>query len=81
MLRVYDTNEKFNTDKVLLNFSLYLDSDKIESTNPDDFEIKRLNQLGFVDNVQVIKDKNQIVIYPKNRNINAVVVNNITFTK
>lgn len=25
MLRVYDTNEKINTDKVLLNFSLYLE--------------------------------------------------------
>ena len=81
MLRVYDTNEKINTDKVLLNFSLYLDSNKTESTNPDDLEIKRLHQLSFVDNVQVIKDKNQIVIYPTNRNINTVVVNNITFTK
>ena len=81
MLRVYDTNEKINTDKVLLNFSLYLDSNKTESTNPDDLEIKRLNQLSFVDNVQVIKDKNQIVIYPTNRNINTVIVNNITFTK
>jgi hypothetical protein len=77
ILRVYDTNEKINTDKVLLNFSLYLES----SQNPDDFEIKRLNRLGFVDNVQVLKDKNQIVIYPKNRNINTVVVNNIAFKK
>ena len=81
ILRVYDTNEKINTDKVLLNFSLYLESSQIESHNPDDFEIKRLNQLGFVDNVRVLKDKNQIVIYPKNRNINTVVVNNIAFTK
>lgn len=81
MLRVYDTNEKINTDKVQLNFSVNLDSNQTESPNPDDIEIKRLNQLSFVDNVQVIKDKNQIVIYPKNRNINAVVVNNITFTK
>ena len=81
ILRVYDTNEKINTDKVLLNFSLYLESSQIESQNPDDFEIKRLNRLGFVDNVQVLKDKNQIVIYPKNRNINTVVVNNIAFKK
>lgn len=81
MLRVYDTNEKINTDKVLLNFSVYLDSNQTESTKPDDPEIKRLNQLVFVDNVQVLKDKNQIVIYPKNRNINTVVVNNVAFTK
>lgn len=81
ILRVYDTNEKINTDKVLLNFSLYLESSQIESRNPDDFEIKKLNRLGFVDNVQVLKDKNQIVIYPKNRNINTVVVNNIAFKK
>lgn len=81
MLRVYDTNEKINTDKVLLNFSVYLDSNQTESTKPDDPEIKRLNQLVFVDNVQVLRDKNQIVIYPKNRNINTVVVNNVAFTK
>lgn len=81
MLRVYDTNEKINTDKVLLNFSLYLESSQIESQNPDDFEIKRLNQLGFVDNVRVLKDKNQIVIYPKNKNVNSIIVNNIAFTK
>jgi hypothetical protein len=81
MLRVYDTNEKINTDKVLLNFSLYLESSQIESQNPDDFEIKKLNQLGFVDNVRVLKDKNQIVIYPKNKNVNSIIVNNIAFTK
>ena len=81
MLRVYDTNEKINTDKVKLNFSVNLDSNQTESPNPDDVEIKRLNQLSFVDNIQVFEDKNQIVIYPKNRNINSVVVNNITFTK
>lgn len=81
MLRVYDTNEKINTDKVKLNFSLYLESSQIESQNPDDFEIKRLNQLGFVDNVRVLKDKNQIVIYPKNKNVNSIIVNNIAFTK
>lgn len=81
MLRVYDTNEKINTDKVQLNFSVNLDSNQTESPNTDDLEIKRLNQLGFVDNIQVFEDKNQIVIYPKNRNINSVVVNNITFTK
>lgn len=81
MLRVYDTNEKINTDKVQLNFSVNLDSNQTESPNTDDLEIKRLNQLGFADNIQVFEDKNQIVIYPKNRNINSVVVNNITFTK
>ena len=81
MLRVYDTNEKINTDKVQLNFSVNLDSNQTESPNTGDLEIKRLNQLGFVDNIQVFEDKNQIVIYPKNRNINSVVVNNITFTK
>lgn len=81
MLRVYDTNEKINTDKVLLNFSVYLDSNQTESTKPDDPEIKRLNQLVFIDNVQVLKDKNQIIIYPKNRNINSVLVNNVAFTK
>ena len=81
MLRVYDTNEKINTDKVQLNFSVNLDSNQTESPNPDDVEIKRLNQLSFVDKIQVLKDKNQIIIYPKNRNANSVVVNNITFTK
>lgn len=81
MLRVYDTNEKINTDKVQLNFSVNLDSNQTESPNPDDFEIKKLNQLSFVDNVQVLKDQNQIVIYPKNRKINTVIVNNIAFTK
>ena len=81
MLRVYDTNEKINTDKVLLNFSVYLDSNQTESQRSDNLEIKRLNHLVFVDNVQVLKDKNQIVIYPKNKNVNSVVVNNIAFTK
>lgn len=81
MLRVYDTNEKINTDKVQLNFSVNLDSNQTESPNPDDVEIKRLNQLSFVDKIQVLKDKNQIIIYPKNRNANSVVVNNTTFTK
>lgn len=81
MLRVYDTNEKINTDKVKLNFSVNLDSNQTESPNPDDVEIKRLNQLSFVDNVQVLKDKNQIVIYPKNKNVNSIIVNNIAFTK
>lgn len=81
MLRVYDTNEKINTDKVKLNFSVNLDSNQTESPNPDDVEIKRLNQLSFVDNVQVLKDKNQIVIYTKNKNVNSIIVNNITFTR
>ena len=81
MLRVYDTNEKINTDKVQLNFSVNLDSNQTESPNPDDIEIKNLSQLSFVDRVEIFKDKNRIVIYPKNRNINSVVVNNITFTK
>ena len=81
MLRVYDTNEKINTDKVKLNFSVNLDSNQTESPNPDDVEIKRLNQLSFVDRVEIFKDENRIVIYPKNRNINSVVVNNIDLTK
>lgn len=81
MLRVYDTNEKINTDKVQLNFSVNLDSNQTESPNPDDIEIKKLSQLSFVDRVEIFKDENRIVVYPKNRNINSVVVNNITFTK
>lgn len=81
MLRVYDTNEKINTDKVKLNFSVNLDSNQTESPNPDDIEIKKLSQLSFVDRVEIFKDENRIVVYPKNRNINSVVVNNITFTK
>lgn len=81
MLRVYDTNEKINTDKVKLNFSVNLDSNQTESPNPDYVEIKRLNQLSFVDRVEIFKDENRIVIYPKNRNINSVVVNNIALTK
>lgn len=81
MLRVYNTNEKINTDKVQLNFSVNLDSNQTKSPNPDDFEIKKLSQRNFVDRVEIFKDKNRIVIYPKNRNINSVVVNNITFTK
>ena len=81
ILRVYDTNEKINTDKVLLNFSVYLDSNQTESQRSEDLEIKRLNHLVFVDNVQVLKDKNQIVIYPKNKNVNSIIVNNITFTR
>ena len=81
MLRVYDTNEKINTDKVQLNFSVNLDSNQTESPNPDDIEIKKLSQLSFVDMVEIFKDENRIVIYPKNKNINSVVVNNITFTK
>lgn len=81
MLRVYDTNEKINTDKVKLNFSVNLDSNQTEGPNPDDIEIKKLSQLSFVDRVEIFKDENCIVIYPKNRNINSVVVNNIAFTK
>lgn len=81
MLRVYDTNEKINTDKVKLNFSVNLDSNQTEDPNPDDIEIKKLSQLSFVDRVELFKDENCIVIYPQNRNINSVVVNNITFTK
>lgn len=81
MLRVYDTNEKINTDKVKLNFSVNPDSNQTESPNPDDVEIKRLNQLSFVDRVEIFKDENRIVIYPKNRNINSVVVSNIALTK
>lgn len=81
MLRVYDTNEKINTDKVKLNFSVNLDSNQTEGPNPDDIEIKKLSQLSFVDRVEIFKDENCIVIYPQNRNINSVVVNNITCGK
>lgn len=81
MLRVYNTNEKINTDKVRLNFSVNLDSNQIKSPNPDDFEIKKLSQRNFVDRVEIFKDENRIAIYPKNRNINTVLVNNIALTK
>lgn len=81
MLRVYNTNEKINTDKVQLNFSVNLDSNQIKSPNPDDFEIKKLSQRNFVDRVEIFKDENRIAIYPKNRNINTVLVNNIALTK
>lgn len=63
------------------SYSYRLDSNQTESPNPDDVEIKRLSQLSFVDRVEIFKDENRIVIYPKNRNINSVVVNNIALTK
>ena len=81
MLRVYNTNEKINTDKVQLNFSVNLDSNQTESPNPDDFEIKKLSQRNFVDKIQILEDENQMIVYPINININTVVFKNIALTK
>lgn len=81
MLRVYNTNEKINTDKVQLNFSVNLDSNQTESPNPDDFEIKKLSQRNFVDKIQILEDKDQMIVYPINININTVVFKNIALTK
>lgn len=81
MLRVYNTNEKINTDKVQLNFSVNLDSNQTKSPNPDDFEIKKLSQRNFVDKIQILEDEDQMIVYPINININTVVFKNITFTK
>ena len=81
MLRVYNTNEKINTDKVQLNFSVNLDSNQTKSPNPDDFEIKKLSQRNFVDKIQILEDEDQMIVYPINININTVVFKNIAFTK
>lgn len=81
MLRVYNTNEKINTDKVQLNFSVNLDSNQTESPNPDDFEIKKLSQRNFVDKIQILEDEDQMIVYPINININTVVFKNIALTK
>lgn len=81
MLRVYNTNEKINTDKVQLNFSVNLDSNQTKSPNPDDFEIKKLSQRNFVDKIQILEDEDQIIVYPINININTVVFKNIALTK
>lgn len=81
MLRVYNTNEKINTDKVQLNFSVNMDSNQIKSPNPDDFEIKKLSQRNFVDKIQILEDEDQMIVYPINININTVVFKNIAFTK
>lgn len=81
MLRVYNTNEKINTDKIQLNFSVNLDSNQTKSPNPDDFEIKKLSQRNFVDKIQILEDEDQMIVYPINININTVVFKNIAFTK
>lgn len=81
ILRVYDTNEKINTDKVLLNFSVYLDSNQTESQRSEDLEIKKLSQRNFVDKIQILEDEDQMIVYPINININTVVFKNIAFTK
>ena len=81
MLRVYNTNEKINTDKVQLNFSVNLDSNQTKSPNPDDFEIKKLSQRNFVDKIQILEDEDQMIVYPINININTVVFKNIDLTK
>lgn len=81
MLRVYNTNEKINTDKVQLNFSVNLDSNQTESPNPDDFEIKKLSQRNFVDKIQILEDEDQMIVYPINININTVIFKNIALTK
>lgn len=81
MLQVYNTNEKINTDKVQLNFSVNLDSNQTKSPNPDDFEIKKLSQRNFVDKIQILEDEDQIIVYPINININTVVFKNIALTK
>lgn len=81
MLWVYNTNEKINTDKVQLNFSVNLDSNQTKSPNPDDFEIKKLSQRNFVDKIQILEDEDQIIVYPINININTVVFKNIALTK
>lgn len=81
MLRVYNTNEKINTDKVQLNFSVNLDSNQTESPNPDGFEIKKLSQRNFVDKIQILEDEDQMIVYPINININTVVFKNIALTK
>ena len=81
MLRVYDTNEKINTDKVKLNFSVNLDSNQTEGPNPDDIEIKKLSQRNFVDKIQILEDEDQMIVYPINININTVIFKNIALTK
>lgn len=81
MLRVYNTNEKINTEKVQLNFLVNLDSNQTESPNPDDFEIKKLSQRNFVDKIQILEDEDQMIVYPINININTVIFKNIALTK
>ena len=81
MLRFYNTNEKINTNKVQLNFSVNLDSNQTKSPNPDDFEIKKLSQRNFVDKIQILEDEDQMIVYPINININTVVFKNIDLTK
>ena len=81
MLRIYNNGDKTQKDNVLLNFSVYLDPSLVESQNSDDFEIKKLSQRNFVDEIQILEDEDQMIVYPINININSVVFKNITFTK
>ena len=81
MLRIYNNGDKTQKDNVLLNFSVYLDPSLVESQNSDDFEIKKLSQRNFVDEIQILEDEGQMIVYPINININSVVFKNITFTK
>lgn len=76
MLRINNKNKN-----VLLNFRINLEKNKIESQNSDDIEIEVLSKLPFIEKILVFKDKNRIVILPKNNNINNVIVDNIAFTK
>lgn len=81
MLRIYNNGDKTQKDNVLLNFSVYLDPSLVENQNSDDFEIKKLSQRNFVDEIQILEDEGQMIVYPINININSVVFKNITFTK
>lgn len=81
MLRIYNNGDKTQKDNVLLNFSVYLDPSLVESQNSDDFEIKKLSQRNFVDEIQILENEGQMIVYPINININSVVFKNITFTK
>lgn len=76
MLRINNKNKN-----VLLNFRINLEKNKIESQNSDDIEIEVLSKLPFIEKILVFKDKNRIVILPKNNNINNIIVDNMTFTK
>lgn len=79
------TNEllrfKIQKNKILLNFTIDSEENLIDSLKDDDLEIKHLSQLNYINDVRVFKDKNKIIIYPKNKNVNSIIVNNIAFTK
>lgn len=82
MLMACDDIKKTQKDNVLLNFSVDLGLfNQSESSVSDDIEIQRLEQLNFVNKVQIFKDKNQIIVYPNNKNVNTIVFNNVAFEK